>query len=173
MESNILLLKFDDGVPADICCQAVHRVLGTVPCRGPDEHGTYVATLSDGVEIGITAPARDSRSVRECTCHVPEESLSDPVSRFIYQLARAGDMAILAPMDEYVMILTGPHQKQYMPAEFVEDHPETILCESAEDLVMLLAKGYKSWKGQRRDSVAPAAATKRHTVQAGSSEWNT
>ena len=171
MESNILLLKFDDGVPGEICCEGVHRSVRAFAHRGPDEHGTYSVTLPDGGEIGITVPQPSGHRVTECTCHVPGEKVTDEMGRFIYRVAKAGDMVVLAPMEEYVIILTGPHQKQYMPAEFVEDHPEVILCESPDDLVVLLAQGYRTWKDERRDSIAPAAATQRHTVQTGSPDW--
>jgi hypothetical protein len=80
--------------------------------------------------------------------------ISPLLIKFIFQIAKAGDMVILPTMQNFVPILTSTEQKQDLPQSLAENEPPPIVCESALELESLLCGGYESWRKYRDQIVS-------------------
>lgn len=148
MSFDVFLQRFAAGKPAEVSREPVLAVLRTTKFSGPDDSGIYVVEFSDGQEVEFYAEGlQGSGDFKDCSFEI--HGMSQHLVRFIFEIAKAGDMVILPAMEDFVPILSLPEQQKELPAELADNEPEPVLCGSAEELESLLSGGYAGWQKYR------------------------
>jgi hypothetical protein len=156
MSFDVFLQKFDAGEPAQADRELVLNVLRTHRYDGPDGFGFYVVKFPDGSDVEFSAKGlEDNTGFTDCAFHI--RGMGQHLVRFIFEIAKAGDMVILPAMDPFVPILSRPAQIDAVPAGLAENDPKPVFCESADELQSLLSEGYGAWK-KYRDQIAKSEA---------------
>jgi hypothetical protein len=146
MSFDIFLYKFSRGMRAEANWEAVLIVLKTANFTGSG--GSYIVKFPDGIDVEFSARKLEGKDeFTNCVFFV--RGMSPLLIKFIFEIAKAGDMAILPAMENFVPILTSTKQKQHLPESLAENEPPAIVCESALELESLLCGGYNSWKKYR------------------------
>jgi hypothetical protein len=148
MSFDVFLQRFVGGKPVEVDRQPVSSVLQTTQFQGPDEFGFYLVQFSDGVHVEFSASGLDgSKDFGGCAFHI--RGMSPALVRFIFDVAKAGDMMILATMDCCGPILVAPEQERELPREMLQALGDPVLCASSIDLENLLLCGYAGWRRYR------------------------
>ncbi|HXE36819.1 MAG TPA: hypothetical protein VN087_23090 [Verrucomicrobiae bacterium] len=145
MSLDVFLQKFISGEPAEVRRESVRAVLMASSHSGPDEHGYFIVTFPDGVDVELSAKGLDgSGSFTGCAFHV--RGLSSNLAAFIFEIAKAGDMVVLPAMEDFVPILSAPEQRNELPPDLQAGERGPVLCRSASELEVLLSGGYVAWQ---------------------------
>jgi hypothetical protein len=119
--------------------EAVQKVLREVTARGPDEHGCHVIEFSDGGGAEVFA------SDLESDCMVSLRGLTPGLSKFLYDLLKAGNWVMIPAMEDAVAITTSPSSLRRIPDDFLR----IVVCNSVEELSQLLSGGVRAWEKYR------------------------
>jgi len=150
MSFDVFLARFVDGDPAEVNRGAVRNVLESVAHGPADEFGFYVIEFPDGTQVDFSASGLDrSEDFTTCAFHIGGSGIGDHLVKFIFDVAKAGGMVILVPMDELVVMLTAPEQGNHLPADVLENKPELVPCGSELELAAVLSRGYEGWSKYR------------------------
>lgn len=103
---------------------AVKKVLKQANAHTPDEFGCYVVELGDGGNAEI-----DGNDL-ETGCMVRLWGMTPALSRFLYDLLKAGNWFMLPAMEDNVAITTAPASIKGIP----DDFPRVVVCNSSEEL---------------------------------------
>jgi hypothetical protein len=148
MSFDVFLTKLVAGKPADVNREQVRAVLQTTKFTGPNEFGFYVVEFSDGVDVQFSAEGLDGAGeFRDCAFHI--RGMGSHLVRFIFEIAKAGDMVILPAMEPFVPILTSPEQIKELPPGLAKDGLEPVVCRAPAELESLLCGGYAGWRKYR------------------------
>jgi hypothetical protein len=148
MSFDVHLQKFADGHAADANREGVRAVLQSTAFVGPDEFGFYVVTFPDDIRVELSASGLDGTGAfTGCAFFI--RGMSSDLVRFIFEVARAGDMVILPAMEHFVPILSSPEQRAHLPADLTDRDPAPVVCDTPEGLESLLSGGYEGWKKYR------------------------
>jgi hypothetical protein len=118
---------------------AVRNVLSQAGVHGPDEYGCYRVDLEDGGNAEVFA------SNLEWGCSVAARSMTPSLCQFLYRLLKAGNWVMLPVMEEAMAITTSPGSLKRIP----DDFPKVVVCNSIEELTVLLADGFGAWEKYR------------------------
>src|SRR5262249_48761313 len=80
--------------------KAVRQVLKRVGARGPDEHGCYVVELEDGGAAEVFGDGMESG------CMVALRGITPDLTRFLFDLLKAGNWVMLPAMEPAVAVTT-------------------------------------------------------------------
>jgi len=116
--------------------EAVRKVLWQAKAGGPDEQGCYVVQLGDG---GGAEVFGDDLATG---CMVALRGMTPDLSRFLYNLLKAGNWVMLPAMEDAMAITAAPGAMRGIP----DDFPRVVACNSAEELAALLAGGIGAWE---------------------------
>jgi hypothetical protein len=119
--------------------QAVRKVLEKVQAQGPDEHGCYVVELEDGGGAEVFADKLQTG------CMVALREITPSLLHFLFDLLKAGNWVMLPAMEGDIAITTAPGSIRGLP----EDFPKVVVCNSANEMGVLLTKGVKAWQRYR------------------------
>ena len=145
MSFDVFLQKFISGEPAEVRRESVRAVLMASSHSGPDEHGYFIVTFPDGVDVELSAKGLDGiGSFTGCAFYV--RGLSPDLAAFIFEVAKAGDMVVLPAMEDSVPILSAPEQRNELPPDLQASEREPVLCRSASELEVLISGGYAAWQ---------------------------
>ena len=148
MSFDVFLQRFAGGEPAEVSREPVLDVLRTTKFSGPDDFGVYVVGFPDGQDVEFSAKGlQGSDEFTGCSFQI--HGMSPHLVRFMLEIAKAGDMVIVATMEPFVPILSRPEQCRQLPAELAENDPEPVVCRSPEELESLLSGGYVGWQKYR------------------------
>ena len=146
MSFDVYLERFEAGKSAQVSREPVLAVLKTAKYTTP--HNCYVVEFPDGTDVEFSASELEgSGDFTGCAFFI--HGNSPHLTKFIFEIARAGDMVIFATMEPFVPILSRSEQRQQLPAELAENDPEPVVCCSPEELDSLLSGGYESWQKYR------------------------
>jgi hypothetical protein len=144
---DVFLLRFANGESAQVERQSVRDVLKSAAYRGPDDFGFYVVEFPDGLEVEFSAKGLESReSFTGCAFHV--RGFGDGLMKFMFDIARAGDMVIIPAMEGNPLVLVSEQQKQDVPADLQESF-QSIVVGSAAELGAVLSGGFDGWSTYR------------------------
>jgi hypothetical protein len=147
MSFDVFLQRFKDRESAEIERPPVREVLSATTYRGPDEFGFYVVAFPDGVEVEFSAKGLESEeSFTGCAFHI--RVFGDGLMKFIFDVARAGDMVILPAMEGNPLVLVSEPQAREVPPDLRETF-RSIVVSSAEELGAVLSGGFKGWSAYR------------------------
>jgi hypothetical protein len=147
MSFDVFLQRFAGGEPAQVDGRAVREVLSSVTHRGPDDFGFYAVTLSDGAEVELSAKGLETRaSFTGCAFHIRESS--DGLMKFMFDIARAGDMVIVPAMEGNPLILVSQQQQNDVPVDLRESF-QPVVVGSAGELGAALSGGFEGWAAYR------------------------
>jgi hypothetical protein len=127
--------------PAEL--DAVRHLLERTEAAGPDEHGCYVVRFGDGG--GAEVFGGDLRT----GCMVAVRGITPDLLQFLIDLLRAGNWVMLPAMEGDIAITASPESLRGVPDGF----PRVVICDSAEELGVLLTDGFGAWQ-RYRDQVA-------------------
>ncbi|HXC99568.1 MAG TPA: hypothetical protein VN048_09515 [Verrucomicrobiae bacterium] len=148
MSFDVFLTKFLAGMPAESNRDAVLAVLNKAKFQGPDEHGFYVVEFADGHSVEFSAGGLQGEGeFNDCAFHI--RGMSPDLVRFVFEIAKAGDMVMMPATEDFVPILSLPGQQNELPKELAENEIPPVLCGSPEELWSLLSGGYEGWKKYR------------------------
>jgi hypothetical protein len=144
---DVFLERFEAGEPAEVDRRSVRQVLSTASCRGPDEFGFYVVGFSDGVEVEFSAKGLESQDpFTGCALHI--RGFGDDLIRFIFHLARAGDMVVMPAMEGNPLVLVSEGQGRNVPPD-LRECSGSIVVRSAAELGAVLSGGFEGWSAYR------------------------
>ncbi len=153
MSFDVFLQKFSAGKSARVNREAVLAVLRTTTSDRPDDFGFYVLEFPDGGHVEFSAQGLEgSGEFTGCAFHF-HGGMSPDAVRFMFDIAKTGDMIILAATEPFTPILSLPEQRKELPAELADNTPTPVLCSSAAELESLLSGGYAGWQ-KYRDQVS-------------------
>lgn len=148
MSFDVYLQRFDKGQPAKVSREQVLSVLRSTKFSGPDDFGFYVVKFPDGQDVEFSAEGlQGSGEFTGCSFQI--RGMSPHLVRFMFEVAKAGDMVLIATMEPFVPILSRPEQQEQLPAELAENDPAPVVCGSPEELDSLLSGSYESWQKYR------------------------
>ena len=125
----------------------VRDVLKAATCRGPDEFGFYVVAFPDGVDVEFSARGLESEeSFTGCAFHI--RGIGDDLIKFMFDVARAGDMVIIPAMEDTPLVLLSEAQEAGVPAD-VRESLRPILVRSPGELGAVLSGGFEGWSAYR------------------------
>ena len=150
MSFDIFLQKFSYGNSAEANREAVLAVLKNEKYKRPNR--LYHVTFTDGADVEFSAELESKGKFDGCAFFV--RGMSRLLIKFIFDIAKAGDMVILPAMEGFVPILCSSEQKQHLPKELAHNEPPPVVCESGEELESLLCGGYESWRKYRDQIVS-------------------
>ncbi|MGA3269306.1 MAG: hypothetical protein ABSE16_21125 [Verrucomicrobiota bacterium] len=141
MSFDVFLQRFGGGKPAEVSREPVLAVLRTTKFRGPDDFGVYVVEFPDGQEVERSAEGlQGPGAFKDCSFEI--HGMSPHLVRFMFEVAKAGDMVMLPAMEDFVPILSRPEQRKELPEDLAGNEPEPVGCDSPEELDLLLSGGY-------------------------------
>lgn len=125
----------------------VREVLRAATYRGPDDFGFYVVAFPDGVEVEFSASGLESEgSFTGCAFHI--RGLGDSLTKFMFDVARAGDMVIIPVMEGNPLVLVSESQNASVPSD-VGESLQPILVRSPDELGAVLTGGFEGWSAYR------------------------
>jgi hypothetical protein len=119
--------------------EAVRKVLERANANGPDEFGCYVVKLDGGGSAEVIGDDLQTG------CMVKLWGMTSALSQFLYDLLKAGNWVMLPVMEDTVAITTSPGSISGIP----DDFPKVVVCNSHDDLALLLTKGVRAWENYR------------------------
>jgi hypothetical protein len=127
--------------------QPVREVLKATTHRGPDDFGFYLIAFPDGVEVEFSASGLVSEEpFTGCAFHV--RGFGASLMKFIFDVARAGDMVIIPAMEGNPLVLVSEEQKKNVPADFQKSF-QSIVVRSGAELGVVLSGGFEGWSAYR------------------------
>ena len=121
----------------------VQAVLTKATTRGPDKFGRHVVGFKDGGRAEVFA------GDLETGCMVAVRGITPGLLQFLIDLLKAGNWGMIAAMEDSVFIVSSLESAKGVP----DDFPEMVVCNSADELGVLLSGGFNSWK-KYRDQIA-------------------
>jgi hypothetical protein len=144
---DVFLQRFADGVSAEVDRRPVREVLGATTYHGPDDFGFYVVAFPDGVEVEFSARGLESAEpFTGCAFHI--RGIGDGLIKFMFDVARAGDMVIIPAMEGNPLVLVSETQKAAVPADVLQSL-QPVLVRSPGELAAVLAGGFDGWTAYR------------------------
>lgn len=131
------VLPSDPLMPSEFT--ALRAVLKKVTARGPDEFGCYVVQFPDGGSAEVFGCELEQH------CMVAVRGTTPDLFRFLFDILMAGNWVMLPAMEDAVAITCSPQSVKNLPGDF----PRLVVCNSADDLGILLSKGFGAWKKYR------------------------
>jgi hypothetical protein len=160
MSFDVFLQRFAAGQSAQVSREQVRAVLTTRKFIGPNDFGFFIVQFPDGVDVEFSAKGlRDSADFKGCAFHI--RCMSPHLVRFMFEVAKAGDMVMLPLMEDFVPILSNSAQRGELPTELIQKDPGPVLCGSPEELESLLAGGFAEWQ-KYRDKVFGMKTARTH-----------
>ena len=157
MSFDIFLQKFKNGSPANVLRSGILALLKSKQYTGPDKFGVYDIQFSDGVSAEFSAQGLESSGAfTGCAFHI--RAFSEQLVEFIFDVARAGNMAVIPTTEDAIVLLPSEDDKRELPVDVLEDF-HLILLTSAAELQLILQQGYAVWS-KYREQVAGGAASK-------------
>ena len=147
MSFDVFLQRFSAGEPAEAHRQPVLEILRAANHRRPGDFGCYIVWFTDGTDVEFSATELETEApFTACAFHI--RAFGDEMAKFIYDVAKAGDMVIIPAMDGAPVALLSAAQAEHLPEEIRESfHP--VLIESATELAILLRGGVADWSSYR------------------------
>jgi hypothetical protein len=144
---DVFLQRFANGERAEVDRLPVREVLRAATYRGPDDFGFYVVAFPDGVEVEFSARGLESeKSFTECAFHI--HGIGDGLMKFVFDVARAGDMVIIPAMEGNPLVMVSESQGASVPVD-VSASLQPILVRSPGELGAVLTSGVEGWSTYR------------------------
>jgi hypothetical protein len=153
MSFDLFLQRFEGGAEAPADRGDVLRVLRKYSSADADDFGFYLIDFADGGSADFSAAGLESAApFSGCAFHL--RGLSPTVVRFVYEIAVAGDMAILNAqgrdtVESPTAIYVAEPQLSHL-SEGLGEHPRLVT--SADELGEALGAGFLAWD-QYRDQI--------------------
>ncbi len=119
--------------------RAVQAVLDKATTHGPDKFGCHVVRFQDGGGAEVFAKNL------ETGCMVAVRGITPGLLQFLIDLLKAGNWSMIPAMEDVVVIVSAVESVKGVPDGF----PERVVCDSADELGVLLSGGFSAWKKYR------------------------
>lgn len=147
MSFDVFLARFVHGESAEVDRTQVREVLSARRYRGPDQFGFYVVAFPDGTDVEFSAKGLElDASFTGCAFHM--RGFGEGLVKFIFDIARGGDMVIIPAMEGNPLILVSEQQRKNIPAELREGF-KSVVVDSAGELGAILRGGFGGWSTYR------------------------
>src|SRR5471030_395297 len=105
MGFDIFLQRFSPDTLDEESITRMRSVLHGTSHAGPDPFGFYIVTFPDGVRVEFSAKGLDSAAAfTSCAFHI--HGMGPHLVSFIFEMAKAGDLVILAAIEDFVQTLS-------------------------------------------------------------------
>jgi hypothetical protein len=145
MSFDIYLQRFVGGESADVARGPVLAVLNGASHSDLRSEGWCDVKFPDGTSIEFSARGLVAGGKFQ-GCAVHARGMSIRIATFIFEIAKAGDMVVLAAMEDGPAILTGPEQEKELPADLTASFGKVVWCKSGAEMEVLLSGGYAAWR---------------------------
>jgi len=153
---DVFLQRFADGESAEVDRRRVLEVLKAATYQGPDDFGFYVVTFADDVVVEFSARGLESdKPFPGCAFHI--HGIGDDLTKFMFDIARAGDMVLIPVMEENLLILASEEQKRHVPGDVTESLKPVVVCSPGE-LRAVLTGGFDGWTTYRNQLLGNSAS---------------
>jgi hypothetical protein len=153
---DVFLQRFVDGESAEVDRRRVTEVLRAATHRGPDDFGLYIVAFSDGVEVEFSASGLESdEPFTGCAFYI--HGFGGDLTKFMFDVARAGDLVLIPAMEGNPLILVSEEQKRNVPGDLVENL-KPVVVRSAGELGAILTSGFNGWSAYRNQVLGQPAA---------------
>ena len=122
---------------------AVAGLLSAAAPKGPDAHNCYVVEFPDGGGAEVFAS-----NLSEGFMVAIRRRLSPAFLEFLFRLMKVGNLLMCPEMEDDVTV--GASERSFDEAP--DDWPNRIVCNSAEELGLLLSNGFDAWKHYRDEA---------------------
>lgn len=157
MSFDVFLQRFKGGEQAEVERAPVLAVLRAEEHSELDEFGFSIVQFHDGIAVEFSASGLESTEpFTGCAFHI--RGFGEPLVKFMFDVACAGDMVIIPAMEGPVVGLVSEVQQAELPQE-IRDEFQPALLRSAHDLGMLLEGGYEAWSAYRDQIVRRPSET--------------
>jgi len=154
MSFDVFLQRFKCGEQAEVERASVLAELRAVNHTEFDEFGFSIITFHDGIDVEFSAGGLVSNeSFTGCAFHI--RGFGGPLVKFMFDVARAGDMVVIPVMEGSPVGLVTDAQQCELPPEMRGDFKSARL-QSAQELGVLLQGGFEAWSAYR-DAVSRKA----------------
>ena len=144
---DIFLSHFANGDLAEAAKAPILEVLNRREYKGPDEFGFYVVDMGPDDQVEVSASGLESADVfYGCAFHV--RRLSEALSRFIFDVAVAGQLAVIPAMEGNPVLVLEPSMLQELPSEMREGFVPAVVL-TADELHAAIAPGFRDWADYR------------------------
>ncbi len=121
--------------------RAISELLATVAPKGANEYGCFVLELSDGGKAEVFASELpDDKPFFGCMIAI-RRHFTPLLLDTIWRLCNMGRMSMFATMDDSKPIVTDKEHLSLLP----DDWDDAVVCDSPEQLGLLLDKGFSDW----------------------------
>jgi len=153
---DVFLQRFVARKSAGVDRERVLEVLRTATYRGPDEFGFYVVAFPDSGNVEFSASGLESKEPFEgCAFHIG--GFGEHLIKFMFDVARAGDMVLIPVMEGSPLVLVTEDQKAAVPSELSESLQPVLVC-SPSELGVLLTDGFAAWSSYRERVLRQSSA---------------
>ncbi len=157
MSFDIFLQKFENGAPAEVSRSGILALLKSKQYTGPDSFGVYDIQFPDGVSVEFSAQGLESSGAFEgCAFHI--RVFSEQLVDFVFDVARAGNMAVIPTTEDAIVLLTSEDDKRELPSDVLQGS-HLILLTSAAELQVILQQGYTVWSKYREQAAGGAISS--------------
>ena len=125
--------------------EAVRELLKRANAPAPDAYGCYFVEFDDGG--GAEIFGRDLSK----GCMVAVRGITPIFLQFLIDLLKAGNWVMCPAMEDNIAVTCSPECLKGVP----DDFPKVVICNSADELGVLLSDGFLAWK-KYRDVVSSA-----------------
>ncbi len=147
MSFDILLSRFASGALAEAAKSPILEALRHRKYKGPDEFGFYLIDMGPDDQVEFSAKGLESPEVfYGCAFHV--RRLSEVLSGLIFDIAVAGQLAVIPAMEGNPVLVTDPSMLQELPPDMREGFAPAAV-ETAEQLHAAIAPGFRDWADYR------------------------
>lgn len=149
MSFDVFLQKFSAGESGQVNREPILALLRTITTDHANNFGFYALKFPDGGHVEFSAEGLESSEELTAFAFHFHGGMSPDAVQFMFDIAKTGDLVVLAAMKPFVPILFWPEQRKNLPTELACNDPEPILCGSPKELRALLAGGYAGWQKYR------------------------
>jgi hypothetical protein len=143
MSFDVFLFHFEKGIATGASKAAVKSLLQSVRHSGPDSSGVYLIKFRGCEDVEFVAKGLDSTEpLTECAFFL--QTFEQDVTDFMFEVARAGTMAIVPAMKGDVVAIPQEAIRGELPDELKGSR--IVYLKEPRELGLLLRDGFEAWQ---------------------------
>jgi hypothetical protein len=123
--------------------EAVQRTIERWTIQGPDKFSCHIIGVEDGGEAEVFTDDFGTG------CMIALRGITPGMLQFLIDLLKAGNWGMIPVMEDLVVIVPSLESLKNLPVTF----PRVVVCNSANELGILLSKGFSTWEKYRNQVI--------------------
>jgi hypothetical protein len=162
MSFDLFLFAFRQGTNADADAGAARAVLERFACKHTPGTGAYSVSFDDGSDLELYSSGLDSDGEPFRGGMFALRRLTEAITSFICEFAKAAGCAIFPAMEGKIVLLPRDDLAEHLPADVANEF-RVMPIDSGTELLAVLDGGYEAWQAYR-DRVIERARDDRQTM---------